>query len=89
MRQGTHTTKEFISMKYKKSTIIFAFFLTAITALVLSIGLNMAWFALYEFTKDSLSLSYFRTSCLIGGLIWFVIMVRNSPKILSDLESKE
>ena len=85
---GVRTPRK-ADMKYKKPTIIVAFFLTAITTLVLSIGLNLAWFALYEFTKDSLSLSYFRTSCLIGGLIWFVVMARNTPKILNDLDSNQ
>jgi hypothetical protein len=73
-------------MKDKKSIVITLFFASAITVLILAICLNLAWFGLYEFVREKLSLSYFRASCLISGILWFFVMVRNTPKMLETLE---
>ncbi len=62
-----------------------AFAIVATTAAVVAIGLNLAWFGLYELVKDHLNLSYPRAAIVFGGITWFLAMLRFVAKGGTDL----
>lgn len=83
MRRGGFYT---ITMKPTNKTFYIALFLTAVTAAVVAIGLNLLWFGIYEWMKQSLGLSYPRAAICLGGITWFTVMSRFIAKGGTDID---